>query len=167
MKTSPRRLSIMLACSLITLFLAGGNTQGDPILQAKADENLAADFVLKDLDGRDVRLSDYRGKTVLLYFMATWCPECREAIPRLKEIYALYKEKGLVVLSVDVLESKKKAEAFSKKYALPYPTLLDEDGRISRLYGVVGVPVKALIDRQGRIICWNCRSFEALLAKQF
>jgi len=99
--------------------------------------------------------------------MATWCPECRGTIPRLKEIYSLYNAKGLVLLFIDIMESKEKAAAFSRKYSLPFSTLLDEEGKVCRSYGVGGVPVKALIDRDGRIICWNCRSFDNLLAKQF
>jgi len=125
------------------------------------------DFTLRDLDGRNVNLRDYKGKTILLYFMATWCPECRSAIPPLKEIYSLYNAKGLVLLIIDVMESKEKAAAFSRKYSLPFSTLLDEEGKVYRSYGVGGVPVKALINRDGRIICWNCRSFDNLLAKQF
>jgi peroxiredoxin len=99
--------------------------------------------------------------------MATWCPECRGAIPQLKEIYSSYNARGLVLLTINVMESKDKVAAFSRKYNLPYPVLLDEDGKVYRSYGVGGVPVKALVDRNGRIICWNCRSFDDLLAKQF
>jgi peroxiredoxin len=134
--------------------------------EANQDDR-ASDFTLKDLDGRTINLSDYKGKTIVLYFMATWCPECRSAIPRLKELYTSYNAKGLVILSIDVMESKEKAAAFSGKYNIPYPILLDEEGKVYRSYGVGGVPVKALIDRDGRIICWNCRSFDSLLAKQF
>ncbi len=53
--------------------------------------------------------------------------------------------------------------AYSQKHSLPYPTLLDQEGTISKSYGVLGVPVKVVIDRDGRIICWNCRSLDNLL----
>jgi len=114
-----------------------------------SQDDRASDFTLKDLDGRTVSLSDYKGKTIVLYFMATWCPECRSAIPHLRELYASYNPKGLIFLSIDVMESKEKAAAFSRKYNIPYPILLDEEGKVYRNYGVGGVPVKAF-DRPGR-----------------
>ena len=167
MKISLRWLfSFILVCSIITFFPIQNIAHGQGSANANQDDR-ASDFTLKDLDGRNVRLSDYKGNTIVLYFMATWCPECRGTIPRLKEIYSSYNAKGLVLLSIDVMESKEKVAAFSRKYNLPYPILLDEDGKVYRSYGVGGVPVKALIDRNGRIICWNCRSFDNLLAKQF
>jgi peroxiredoxin len=167
MKTSLRWLSsFILVCSVVIFFSVPYIAQEQGSATANQDDR-ALDFTLRDLDGRNVNLSDYKGKTILLYFMATWCPECRSAIPHLKEIYSLYNAKGLVLLIIDVMESKEKAAAFSRKYSLPFSTLLDEEGKVYRSYGVGGVPVKALIDRDGLIICWNCRSFDNLLAKQF
>lgn len=167
MKTSLRWFSsFILVCSVIIFFSVPYIAQEQGSARAN-DDDRAADFNLKDLDGRTVTLSDYKGKTIVLYFMATWCPECRSSIPELKEIYSLYNAKGLVLLIIDVMESKEKAAAFSRKYSLPFPTLLDEEGKVYRSYGVGGVPVKALIDRNGRIICWNCGSFNNLLANQF
>jgi peroxiredoxin len=160
MKISLRWISsFILICSILTFFPVQNVVHGQ--------DDRASDFTLKDLDGRSVRLSDYKGRTIVLYFMATWCPECRGAIPQLKEIYSSYNARGLVLLAINVMESKDKVAAFSRKYNLPYPVLLDEDGKVYRSYGVGGVPVKALVDRNGRIICWNCRSFDDLLAKQF
>ncbi len=158
--------NFILICGIIVFSPAQNIALGQEGASGNQDDR-ASDFTLKDLDGRNVRLSDYKGKTIVLYFMATWCPECRGTIPKLKEIYSSYNEKGLILLSIDVMESKEKAAAFSRKYNIPYPILLDEDGKVYRSYGVGGVPLKALIDRSGRIICWNCRSFDDLLAKQF
>ena len=167
MKTSLRWLSsFILVCSVVIFFSVPYIAQEQGSATANQDDR-ASDFTLKDLDGRNVRLSDYKGKTILLYFMATWCPECRSAIPQLKEIYSLYNAKGLVLLIIDVMESKEKVAAFSRRYSLPFSILLDEDGKVCRSYGVVSVPVRVLIDSNGRIICWNCRSFDSLLAKQF
>jgi len=155
-----------LVFSVVIFFSVPYIAQEQGSARANQDDR-ALDFALKDLDGRNVNLSDYKGKTIVLYFMATWCPECRGAIPQLKEIYSLYNTKGLVFLMIDVMESKEKVAAFSRKYNIPYPILLDDEGKVYRSYGVGGVPVKALIDRDGRIISWNCRSFDNLLAKQF
>jgi len=165
-KSLPWLFSFILACNIIIFFFIPNVAQGEEIAKTQ-DDDRALDFALKDLDGRNVRLSDYKGRTVLLYFMTTWCPECRTTMPKLKEIYSLYNAKGLVLLNINVMESRAKALAFSKKYSLPFPTLLDGDGKVYQSYGVVGVPVKALIDRNGRIICWNCRSLYKLLENQF
>ena len=131
------------------------------------ENDRAVNFSLTDMDGHTVRLSDYKGRVVLLYFMASWCRECPAIIPDLKNIHARYSARGLVLLNVDVQESRKKAMTFSNKFSLPYPTLLDEDGQVSRSFGIFGIPVKILIDREGKIICWNCRSLERLLEEQF
>ena len=166
MKTSLRWiLSFVVACSLIFFFVPK-NVQGERIAKV-AEDDRASDFSLKDLDGHHVKLSDYKGRVILLYFMATWCRECPTMIPRLKEIHSLYSAKGLVLLNIDIRETEKKALAFSSKYNLPYPTLVDEDGKVSQGYGIFGVPVKVLINREGRIICWNCRSLDKLLEGQF
>jgi peroxiredoxin len=165
-KSLPWLFSFILVCNIIIFFFIPNVAQGEEIAKTQ-DDDRALDFALKDLDGRNVRLSDYKGRTVLLYFMTTWCPECRTTMPKLKEIYSLYNAKGLVLLNINVMESRAKALAFSKKYSLPFPTLLDGDGKVYQSYGVVGVPVKALIDRNGRIICWNCRSLYKLLENQF
>jgi len=167
MKASLRWLfSFILVYNITIFFFVPSVARGKEDTKIQ-DDNLASDFILRDLEGRNVRLSDYKGRTILLYFMATWCPECRTRIPHLKEIYFLYNAKGLVLLNINVMESREKASAFSKKHDLPFPTLLDGDGKVYQSYGVVGVPVKALIDRNGRIICWNCRSLDKLLEKQF
>ncbi|HYA15319.1 MAG TPA: TlpA disulfide reductase family protein [Syntrophales bacterium] len=167
MKKSLRWLfSFILIFNIITLFFIPNFLYGEEVAKTR-DNDRASDFILKDLEGRNVRLSDYKGRMILLYFMATWCPECRSTIPHLKEIYSLYNAKGLVLLNINVMESREKALAFSKKYSLPFPTLLDGDGKVYQSYGVVGVPVKALIDRNGRIICWNCRTLDKMLEKQF
>ncbi len=161
-----RFLSFILIFAILTCFSLQNMAQAEQNIQPKGSDR-ASDFTLKDLDGRIVKLSDYKGRTVVLYFMCTWCTDCRAAVPGLKDIYFQYRAKGLVFLNIDIMESREKAAAFAKKYDLPYPTLLDVDGNVSRSYGVVGVPVKVLIDRDGRMICWNCRSFDSLLEKQF
>jgi peroxiredoxin len=155
----------MLICAIITYFSIQCLAQAQQSAQSNSDR--APDFTLEDLDGRIVTQSDYKGRTIVLYFMCTWCTDCRSAIPGLKDTYARYGAKGLIFLNINVMESREKMTAYAKKYNLPYPTLLDRDGNVSRGYGVVGVPVKLLINKDGRIICWNCRSFDSLLEKQF
>ena len=163
-----KRICFVLVLLLIAFPVFPGQAQGKETGSETSSESVyAADFILKDLNGRDVKLSDYKGRVILLSFMATWCRDCLASIPALKAIYNRYHEKGLVLMNINIEESLTKVAAYSGKHSLPYPTLLDSDGKVSRKYGVGGVPVKALIDRQGRIICWNCRSLDSMLEKQF
>lgn len=157
--------SLIIAAALIG-FAQASYAQGAAAGTNRSDEVYAADFVLKDINGKEVKLSDYKGRPIFLIFMTTWCRDCYASIPALKTIYKRYHEKGLIMLNINIQETQAKMAAYSYKNDLPYPTLLDTEGTVSRKYGVGGVPVKALIDRDGRIICWNCRSLEAMLENQ-
>ncbi len=154
---------ILISGMMFFFHVCESSAQGTSSINVKADEDYASDFILQDLNGKNVRLNDYKGNIILLNFMTTWCPECLASIPKLKAIHAQYVEKGLIIMNINIQEAKGKVTAYSKKHSLPYPTLLDPEGTIAKSYGVIGVPVKVLIDRDGRIICWNCRSLDKLL----
>lgn len=125
----------------------------------------APDFSLKDLNGREVRLGDYRGKVVLLSFGATWCPHCRTAVPDLKAIAARYKDKEFVLLSIFIQESGKRVSSFAARYDIAYRILLDENGAVAKAYGVTGIPCKTIIGRDGGIVCHACEDVGPTLAK--
>jgi peroxiredoxin len=127
--------------------------------------DLAPDFTLKDLTGQNVKLSSYRGKPVLLTFTTTWCPSCRAELPQLISIYSQYKDRGLVMFDINIMEPHAKVLNFSQKRGINYPVLLDNDGKVANSYGVIGVPSKIIVDRKGQIICWNCPTFEDKLKK--
>jgi peroxiredoxin len=143
--------------------------QPTPVVQprsaAKADfTEKAPDFVLKDLNGRKFRLSDYRGKQpVLIIFGATWCTFCREEIPRFKSIHATYAKQGLEIVNIDIQESKEKVAKFAARYELPYRVLLDEDGAVAGIYDIRGVPSMVLVDAKGNILCRQCQRVEPII----
>ena len=116
----------------------------------------AADFTLPDTSGRTFRLSEQRGKTVLIVFSTTWCSTCRSEIPYYKELYARLTPKGVVMVGLDVLESKDKVSRFTARYNLPYRTLLDESGRVADDYRVPGVPAVAIVGPDGVLACSPC-----------
>lgn len=147
-------------------FLKCSSKEGKWDIKKQGIEEKAPDFVLKDLKGKEVKLSDYKGKTVLLVFSTTWCPYCRAEIPRLKKYYSQYKGKDFEILNIDIQESKEKVSSFASKHKLPYKVLLDSDGKVARAYGVRGVPTKILISKDGKILCRACRSLDILLEKQ-
>jgi peroxiredoxin len=130
-------------------------------------EKKALDFTLEDLDGNTVKLSDFKDQGVLLVFTTTWCSFCRKEIPRLKQIYAKYKEKGLEIINIDIQESKDKVSAYTLKHKLPYTVLLDTDAKIASMYGVRGVPTQVLISKNGTIVCFACRSIDIMLESLF
>jgi len=124
----------------------------------------APDFVLKDLNGRKFRLSDFRGKQpVLIIFSATWCPSCREEIPHFKSIHATYAKRGLEIVNVDIQESQERVAKFTARNGLPYRVLLDEDGAVGGIYDIRGVPSMVLVDQNGNILCRQCQKIETLL----
>jgi peroxiredoxin len=117
-------------------------------------QRASLDFTLKDLDGREVRLADYKGKVLLLDFWATWCVPCKIEIPAFVDLYAKYKERGFEVAGVVVLDRFANVKPFAERYKMNY-TVLDGTDRpdIDAAYGrlVVGLPTSFLISRDGRI----------------
>ena len=110
------------------------------------------DFVLEDLDGQPVRLSDFRGKTVVLNFWASWCPPCRAEMPDLLEVYEDRLAQGdLVVIAVDKLaeDSRGAVVDFAEEFGLTFPVLFDASDEVSQRYGVRGLPSTFFIDRDG------------------
>jgi peroxiredoxin len=114
---------------------------------------IAPDFTLKDISGRQLSLSSEKNNVVCLVFWATWCPYCVRDMPRYKELYVKYAAKGLKILSINIAANDPlpRVEAFQQKTQLPYPILYDSMQEVSRLYYVTGVPVSVIIDRKGII----------------
>jgi cytochrome c biogenesis protein CcmG, thiol:disulfide interchange protein DsbE len=111
----------------------------------------APNFDLPDVRGGRLALASLRGKPVYLDFFASWCGPCNTEAPLLARLDREYRGKGLVLVGIDEEESAAKAEAFGKRYALPYDVLLDDDGSIGRGYGAIGLPVHVFIDPAGTI----------------
>lgn len=126
-------------------------------------EELAPDFVLKDLDGKKVRLADYRGKVVLLSFSTTWCPHCRKMPPYLNELRRQYGDSGLVIFNIDIQEPLEKVRSYAARHGIKYRVLLDEKATVATAYDVKGVPSLILVDKEGTIVCRQCRSLDMLL----
>lgn len=111
----------------------------------------APDFELLDMDGTKVRLSDFKGKVIILDFWATWCPPCRMEIPHFIELYRDYKGQGLEVIGIALRQGIKDVRPFYEKNDINYTVLLD-DGKVDGLYGGVrAIPTTFVIDRDGRI----------------
>jgi peroxiredoxin len=143
--------------TLLVLALALGACSSPPnmslsTVKAQNDRKKAPEFALKDADGRTVRLSDFRGKVVLLNFWATWCPPCKLEIPWFIEFERKHKDQGFAVIGVSLDEDGwNSVKPFTSDLGINYRILLGDDS-IAQLYGGIdSLPTTFLIDREGRI----------------
>lgn len=112
----------------------------------------APDFTLKDLEGNTVKLSDYKGKIVILNFWAVWCKYCRLEMPEFNEFNKeLSKKNEAVILTVDVQESKETVKNFITSNNIDLKVLMDEEGTVATAYGITGYPTTFIINRDGTI----------------
>ena len=110
----------------------------------------APEFTLPQLDGKAVRLSDYRDHVVIMEFWATWCGSCRQSTPSLDVIYRRYRDRGVTVLLINEGEPAARVRAWvERRFAAPI--LLDEEGRVAKLYRLSGLPRLLIIDH-GRML---------------
>ncbi len=110
------------------------------------------DFALKDLDGKMVRLSDYRGKVVFLNFWATWCLPCRIEMPSMEKLYRKFKSRDFTIVTINLQETTKAVKAFFKRYRLTFPALLDSDGNVGRSFGIRSIPATFILSQKGGMI---------------
>ena len=120
-----------------------------------APGTVAPDFTLKDIDGRSVSLSDFRGKQVVLHFWASWCPDCREEMPQLKAAQAAADSSTVVFVSVSFDRKEEAFEAYVHENALGGVQLFDASGKkesvVGTSYHVKWIPATYLIGPDGRI----------------
>ena len=113
----------------------------------------APDFTLPDLDGRAIRLSDFKGNVILLNIWATWCLPCVEEMPSMEKLHQALRGDGLTILAVSIDESGAETVApFMKKHNLSFTALTDTKGIVKNLYRTTGVPESFIIDKKGIII---------------
>jgi peroxiredoxin len=116
-------------------------------------EMTAPDFTLTDLSGHELKLSDFRGKVVLLNFFATWCASCVWEMPEMEALYKAYKDKGFAVLAVSLdFAGPEKVKKFAQKKGLTFPIVMDTRKEVAKKYGLKGPPLTYLIDVDGRMI---------------
>lgn len=114
----------------------------------------AVDFALKTLDGKDAKLSDYKGKKVILNFWATWCPPCKAEMPYMEEFYKENNNYNVVILAVNLTSGEgnvNKVKKFSEEYGLTFPILLDTQGEVEKVYQAFTIPTSYFIYSNGTV----------------
>jgi peroxiredoxin len=140
-----------LECSVAILQSLSPSRPVQANVKPRIERKIAPDFSLNDASGKAVRLSDFKGKVVLLNFWATWCGGCKVEIPELIEFQNKYKDRGLEVIGVSTdADGWKVVKPFIAEKKINYTVLLGDD-EICKLYSVEAMPVTLLIDREGRI----------------
>jgi peroxiredoxin len=147
-----------LGLALLVPGLRGGaGTPGVPSSIAAADEQAggialgkkAPDFALSDPEGKKVRLSDLKGKVVVLSFWATWCPPCRMEMPHLEALQKKYAGKPVKVVGVNLDVKGKALRSWMKAQKLTFTVVADADQKVAGSYGVEGIPTLYVLDQKG------------------
>ncbi len=110
------------------------------------------EVTLKDLNGQQVSLSDFRGKIVFINFWTTWCLACVIEMPSMEKLHQKFKDKDFVMVAINLQESASKIKQFYKEYKLTFTTLLDITGDVGAGMGIRSIPTTFILDKNGRII---------------
>jgi peroxiredoxin len=139
-------LSVLFSCS-------PGKDSGDT----------APDFALASLDGQEIRLSNYRGKVVILDFWATWCQPCRLELPHFIEMYHEFGDQGVEIIGVSLDRiSSREVASFVKEWKIPYVVVMGTGEVVNSYGGIRGIPTTFIIDKSGKI----CRKYVGYRKKE-
>lgn len=143
--------SIILGVMIIAIgFTFYNHFSADRGLVTQGD--IAPNFVLEDLDGNRLELSDLQGKGVYVNFWATYCTYCRTKMQYLQEYHEEYHEQGVEIVSINVDETTLQVERHKQRQNLDYPLYIDRNMLVSNAYGVSHLPATFLIDENGQVI---------------
>ena len=162
-KQSPLKLLLMLLLTILLVLVllfwnptpasAQENRPSPEQATLVKDGMMAPDFTVQMFDGSTIKLSDLKGKVVLLNFWATWCPPCRAELARVeKEIIEKFKGKPFVFLPISRGEKRDAVAAFREKMDYSFPMGLDTDSSIYNKYAVTYIPRNFLIDKKGKVV---------------
>lgn len=112
----------------------------------------APDFKLKDLDGKELSLSDLKGKKIFLNFWATWCPPCKNEMPEIQKLYEETKDTDLVIVAVEIGEPLSEVKSFIDENKYTFKVLSDSDQSVASKYEISSIPTSYFIDEDGNII---------------
>ena len=133
----------------------GNGLQEDPTIpEGIKIGNRAPNFTLQTADGESVKLSDYRGKTVMLNFWASWCPPCKIEMPYMQDFYEDYKDKDTIVLAVNMSHLEKNPDdaiSFLDEVGVTFKAVYDQKGQVTDRYQIVAYPTTYVLNSKGVI----------------
>ncbi len=144
-----KSLLLALAILVIGSTISGCNS-GTPTATSPTKKP-GFDFAVEDLDGKAVRVSDHLGKAVVVNFWAIWCGPCRSEMPDLNAVYRQYRDKGVVVLAVNVTEDSAAIKSYAQQQGLVLPILRDVGNAVGRALKIDALPTTFFIDREGQL----------------
>lgn len=140
--------SLCLAAA-IAVVAAGGI--GDRGLDALPERPTAPEFDLVGHDGKRIRLSDFRGRPVIVNFWATWCPPCRAEMPSMQRAWKQVRKEGIALIAINVGESAGEIERFLDQVQVDFPLPMDASSRVVQAWPVRGLPTTFVVDPEGRL----------------
>ncbi len=153
MKRSPLALIIVAFVVALMLYFGYHQARRNAASPRITQSTIAPDFSLESLDGKTLRLSDFRGKAVLLNFWATWCGPCKIEMPWFVDLQNQYGSQGLQIVGVAMDDgSKEDIAKFAKEMGVNYPILIGKDSLADQYGGVPALPQSFLIARDGKIV---------------
>ncbi len=146
----PRWVQILIFAVVIGVlgfFAIGLKARGE----VQPSSGPAPDFTLNTFDGQQIKLSDLRGKVVVINFWASWCVPCRDEAPFLQSTYLQYKDKGVVFLGIDWVDPEPDARDYLKQFKITYPNGPDLGSAINPLFRIKGVPETYFVGKDGNL----------------
>lgn len=141
----------ILPCLVVLLAALTGAAHAEQSMTAIPGNIMAPEFVLQDTEGNTHRLSDYRGKPVIINFWTTWCPPCREELPSMNRAWHLLEKEGIAMLALNMGENEDAIFIFSADYPTDFPILMDQSGEVIEQWPVKGLPTTYVIAPDGTI----------------
>ncbi|EWG08981.1 thiol-disulfide oxidoreductase ResA [Cytobacillus firmus] len=144
------RISLLFLMALAVAYTLYQNFFSEKIRVQAGDQ--APDFILEDMNGNNVQLSDLKGKGVFLNFWGTWCKPCEKEMPYMERQYSHFKNLGVEILAVNIAESDIAIESFVDRHGLTFPILKDKDSAVTEAYDITPIPTTFLIDKNGKVL---------------
>lgn len=147
-KGTPKAVVVAIVIAVIAVaavMLIYGKKGYEPIVAGST----VIDFMLPDMNGREVSLKDYRGKVVFLNFWATWCKPCEDEMPSMQQLHQALNGQPFEILAVSIDSDAAPVKKFISAYGLTFTVLHDRNGRIKDKYKTTGVPETFIIDQNG------------------
>ena len=144
-------LSLFAAALLFAAAAPNAAERGDQTLTPLNDRAQAPEFDLEDADGNRVRLSDYRGKPLIVNFWATWCPPCREEMPSMQRAWEQLSQEDIGLIAINVGEDADTIFQFTANYPVQFPLPMDLDSQVVQAWPVKGLPTTFVVDAEGRL----------------